>query len=154
MSAIAPTTIDAAKDALREMIAGDSAFAVSEVHVGRGGPVDPPRQRKRVYVGGYRNWRRDDDYSDVGPDLETYDLVLVVEVHLLGAPAVDVEHAAWQMVRELERLLDPAQGGDRTLQQTVRDARLSGGLNEQSGPSSEKGYICKVPLLVSVTAVL
>ncbi len=154
MSAGAPTTIDAAKDALKAMIAAADAFPVAEVYVGRGGSVDPPRQRKRVYVGGYRNWRISEDEYDNGPQIETYDLVLVVEVHLLNAPANEVEHAAWQMVSDLTALLDRGRGGDPTLGQTVRTARLSGGMNEQSGPSTDKGYIDKIPLLLSVEAVL
>lgn len=152
MTAIVDTTIDAAKDALRAMIAGDPAFA--GVHVGRGGSVDPPHQRERVYVGGYRNWRRDDDYTDNGPELETYELVVIVQVHLLGAPATEVEQAAWRLVHELERLLDRSRGGDPTLSQTVRSARLAGGLNEQSGSTGENGYACNLPLLVAVTAVI
>lgn len=151
-SPIVDTTIDAAKDALEAMIAADAAFA--DVHVGRGGTVDPPRQRERIYVGGYRNWRIDDEYSDVGPDLETYELIVIVQVHLLGASATDVEHAAWRLVRELGRLLDSRRGGDPTVSQTVRSARLAGGLNEQSGSTGENGYACNLPLLIAVSAVI
>lgn len=134
-------SVPAAKRAL--VAALEERPALDGVLVQIGLPAKIPREQKRIYLTGTRDWRRDIEGGIVH---ELYDLPLLVEVHTVGRQADrdDAEQTLWGLVAEVDATLRE----DEELGGAVWEALLTAG-DEETNPTTD-GWISRASVRVSV----